>query len=106
MAVFLTSRIAASQFRDVAGFRLPVDARRHMRPLRPGILFIAVQENSGLENSLTLCQTLARQIPSSPKRQMVTNDNRFAKLAVPPSEKRGSSAATLKSKIFDDTPCQ
>jgi hypothetical protein len=49
MAVFLTSRIAASQFRDVAGFRLPVDARRHMRPLRPGILFIAVQENSGLK---------------------------------------------------------
>jgi hypothetical protein len=97
MAVFLTSRIAASQFRDVAGFRLPVDARRHMRPLRPGILFIAVQENSGLEKQPNpLPNTLARQIPSSPKRQMVTNDNRFAKLAVPPSEKRGSSAATLK----------
>ena len=35
---------------------------------------------------------------------MVTSGNRFAKLAVPPREKRGSSAATLKSKIFDDTP--
>jgi hypothetical protein len=44
VAVFLTSRIAASQFRDVAGFRLPVDTRRHMRRLRPGILFVAVQE--------------------------------------------------------------
>jgi hypothetical protein len=40
--LFATSR--RFQLRDVAGFRLPVDARRHMRRLRPGILFIAVQE--------------------------------------------------------------
>ena len=38
-------RTAASQLRDVAGFRRPVDARRHMRRLRPGILFIAVRES-------------------------------------------------------------
>ena len=30
---------------------------------------------------------------------MVTSDNKFAKLAVPPREKRGSSAATLKSNL-------
>ena len=70
----------------------------------PAFYLLRCKKTQDLKNSLTFCQTLARQIPSSPKRQMVTNDNRFAKLAVPPSEKRGLSAATLKSKIFDDTP--
>jgi hypothetical protein len=85
-AVFFSPRTAAVSRRDVAGFRLPVDARRHMRRLRTAFIYCSARKTQDLKNSVTRCQTLARQIPSSPERQMVTSGNRFAKLAVPPRE--------------------